>query len=303
MNGQLACRRRRRWPPKLETVQAYLFLLPTLIGLVLFNLVPIIASGIISFTNWDILTEARFVGFQNYRTLAADSLFQAAFKNTFYYTFVSVPLLIVIPFGLALMLNQKIRGTVFFRTCFFMPVVTSTVAVSTVWFWIYNSDFGLINLLIYQILGVAGPNWLGSAQWAMPAIIIMSVWKSAGYNMVIFLAGLQGIPKNLYESASIDGVTSWQKLRYITIPLVSPTTFFVLIMTMINSFQVFEQTYMLTKGGPHYATLSMVYYTYQQSFEYFRMGYASAMAWVLFMVTMAFTFIQMYFQKKWVRYV
>lgn len=297
---------RRRGPLgvfKLETLQAYLFLLPTIIGLLLFNLWPILASALISLTQWDIITDPVFIGFENYRSLLDDMQFKAAFGNTFYYTFVSVPLLIVIPFILALLLNTKMRGEMFFRTCYFLPVVTSTVAVATVWYWIYNADFGLINLLLYQVFGIVGPNWLGSAAWAMPAVIIMSVWKSAGYNMVIFLAGLQGVPENLYESARIDGASGWQQMVHITVPLVSPTTFFVLITTLISAFQVFEQTYVLTQGGPYYSTLTMVYYTYQQAFDYFRMGYASALAWILFIVTMVFSFIQMVLQKKWVQYV
>jgi multiple sugar transport system permease protein len=199
-------------------------------------------------------------------------------------------------------MNNKLRGMVFFRSCFFLPVITSTVAISTVWYWMYNTDYGLIKLAIYQFFGVVGPNWLGSTQWAMPAIIIMSVWKGAGYNMVIFLAALQGVPQELYESARIDGASWWRQMRHITVPMVSPTTFFILIISIISSFQMFEQTYVMTKGGPAYSTLSLVFYTYQQAFDYFRMGYASALAWVLFIVIMLFSFIQMAFQKKWVHY-
>ncbi|NLG24037.1 MAG: sugar ABC transporter permease [Clostridiales bacterium] len=285
-----------------EALWAYLFIAPTLVGIVVFNLLPIGASLLISLTNWDILTEARFVGLQNYADMLGDKLFRASFRNIFYYTFVSVPASILVPFVLALLMNNKLRGIVFFRACYFLPAITSTVAISTVWYWMYNPDYGLINMAIYQIFGVVGPSWLGSTQWAMPAIIIMSIWKGSGYNMVIFLAALQGVPQELYESARIDGASWWRQLRHITIPMVSPTTFFILIISIISSFQMFEQTYVMTKGGPAYATLSLVFYTYQQAFDYFRMGYASALAWVLFAVIMVFSFIQMAYQKKWVHY-
>lgn len=302
MNGQM--RIRQQLPGKhLEAIQAYLFLTPTIIGLVAFNIWPIFASAFYSLTSWDIITKPVFIGFDNFRAFADDFQFNASFFNTLTYTFVSVPLMIIIPFILALLVNTQNRGSIVYRVCYFLPVITSTVAVATVWFWIYNPDFGLINLLLYQVFGIAGPNWLGSKQWAMPAVIIMSVWKGLGYNMVIFLAGLQSVPNSLYEAARIDGASKWQQMTRITIPMVSPTTFFILITTLISAFQVFEQTYVLTSGGPYYSTMTMVFYTYQQAFVHFRMGYASALAWVLFIVTMVFTFIQMYFQKKWVQYV
>ncbi len=285
-----------------EEVQAYLFIFPLLFGIIFYNILPIFSSAVISLTDWDIMTQPTSVGFENYSKLFKDDIFKASFINTLYYTGVSVPLQVVVAFFLALLLNFKIKGSNLFRACFFMPVVTSVVAVSTVWYWIYNSEYGLINLLIYQVFGIAGPNWLGSKDWAMPSIIIMSLWKNAGYYMVIFLAALQGVPQELYESARIDGASSWKQLYYITIPVVSPTTFFVVIMATISSFQMFEQSYVMTAGGPSYSTITLVLSVFNHAFKYFRMGYASAQAWILFLLIMFITFIQKIFQKKWVFY-
>lgn len=287
---------------KKEALLAYVFLLPTLIGLIVFNIGPIIASFFISLTDWDVITAPTFVGLGNVRRMMEDKLFTASIRNIFYYTAVNVPMSIIVPLFLALLMNNKLKGIVAYRTIYFLPVITSTVAISTVWYWMYNPDYGLINLFLWQVFGIAGPNWLGSTQWAMPSIIIMSIWKGAGYNMVIFLAALQGVPEELYESARIDGASWWRQMRSITLPMISPTTFFILIMAIIGSFQMFEQTYVMTKGGPAYSTLTLVYYTYQQAFDYFRMGYASALAWVLFIIVMIFSFIQLGLQRKWVHY-
>lgn len=286
-----------------EAIQAYTFILPVLFGLIVFNIFPIFASAFLSLTDWDGLTQANFIGLGNYQKLFQEELFWTSMKNTLYYTFVNVPLLVAISLGLALLMNSKIRGITFYRTCYYLPTVTSMVAISTVWNWMYNGDYGLINMVLWEAFGIIGPRWLSSTDWAMIALIIMSVWKSAGYYMVIFLAALKGVPEELYEAAEIDGASKWQRTLHITLPMVSPTTFFVLIMALIGSFQMFEQSYVMTSGGPSYSTTTMVLIIFQQAFSYLRMGYASALAWVLFILIMFFSFIQMYFQKKWVHYV
>jgi len=198
-------------------------------------------------------------------------------------------------------MNRSLRGISFYRSVYFLPVVTSTVAVAMVWTWLYNPEFGPINYFL-GLIGIEGPPWIASTTWAMPALVIMSVWKVLGYNMVIYLAGLQGIPEEYYEAAAIDGASSWQRFRYLTIPLISSTTFFVLIVSIISSFQVFEQTYILTRGGPAYATLTLAFHIYQQAFQFQKMGYASALAYVLFTLTLLATLIQFVFQRKWVFY-
>lgn len=285
-----------------EAIEAYILLLPTLVGLAVFTAGAVIAAFLISFTRWDIVTPAEWIGIGNYQRLATEPLFWKVLGNTFYYTIFSVPLSLILSLVLALALNQKIRGVTIYRTMYFLPVVSSTVAVSLVWYWMYNPEFGLINYALEKLFKIHGPAWLSSTKWAMPAIIIMSVWKGLGYNMVIFLAGLQGVPQELYEAARIDGATGWQQFRNITLPMISPTTFFVLVMSTISSFQVFEQTYIMTKGGPAYSTLTLVYYIFQQAFQWYHMGYAAALAYVLFAVILVVTLLQAKFQGKWVHY-
>ena len=285
-----------------EAIEAYVLLLPTLVGLVVFTAGAVIAAFLISFTRWDIVTPAEWIGIGNYQRLATEPLFWKVLGNTFYYTILSVPLSLVLSLILALALNQKIRGVTIYRTMYFLPVVSSTVAVSLVWYWMYNPEFGLINYALAKLFKINGPAWLSSTKWAMPAIIIMSVWKGLGYNMVIFLAGLQGVPQELYEAARIDGATGWQQFRNITLPMISPTTFFVLVMSTISSFQVFEQTYIMTKGGPAYSTLTLVYYVFQQAFQWYHMGYAAALAYVLFAVILVITLLQATCQRRWVHY-
>jgi multiple sugar transport system permease protein len=251
--------------------------------------------------DWELLVQPTFIGLKNFLTLANDAVFRRVLLNTAYYTFGLVPLNIVISLSLALWLNRKLRGVSLYRLAFFLPVVTVTVAVSLIWKWMYDPFAGLIDAAV-KLIGLTGPNWLSDPTWAMPALILMSVWKGFGYNMVLFLAGLQGIPSAIYEAATIDGATSWQRFWRITLPLLSPTMFFAVVMTVISSFQVFDQAYVMTGGGPANATNTIVLYIYQNGFQFFRMGYASAIAWVLFAIIFVITLVQMRAQNRWVQY-
>jgi multiple sugar transport system permease protein len=290
-----------------EALAACLFLLPNIIGFVVFTAGPVLAALGISLVSWNLLNPPQWVGLGNYIALIRDADFMASLRATLYYTLASVPLGIVLSLALAVALNQKIRGIGIYRTIYFIPVVSSLVAVSLMWRWMYNPTAGILNygldrLFTFLHLHITPPDWLQSTTWAMPAIVIMSVWKGLGYNMVIYLAGLQGVPTSLYEAAEIDGATGWSKFRYITLPLLTPTTFFVLIMSFISSFQVFEQAYIMTAGGPARATVTAVYYIYQNGFQWYKMGYASAVAWVLFAIIMVLTMIQWRYQSRWVFY-
>lgn len=285
-----------------ETLAAYGFLLPNLLGFLAFTMLPVIAALLISFTNWDLLRPAEWVGFANYERLLTDPLFHRVLRNTLVYVLGTVPVQMLLALLIALALNQRIPGQIFFRTAFFMPVIASTVAVALVWRWIYHADFGLLNSALYA-LGVSDPpSWLSSTRWALPAVIIMSIWQQIGFSMVLFLAGLQGVPQTLYEAARIDGANTFQRFRFITIPLLSSTTFFVLVIGIINSFQVFDQALVMTNGGPANATNTIVFNIYRYGFQFFQMGYAAAMAWVLFALIFIVTVVQFRYQRNWVHY-
>lgn len=284
-----------------ETIAAYLFILPSFVGFLVFLVIPILTSLGLSLYSWELLLPPKFIGLQNFVTLIQDPLFRAVLLNTAYYALGLVPLNIVISLGLAVWLNTRLRGLTLYRLAFFLPVVTVTVAVALIWKWMYQPDVGLINVLLGW-LHIRPPNWLGDPTWAMPALILMSVWKGFGYNMVLFLAGLQGIPATIYEAALIDGASDWQRFWRITLPLLSPTMFFAVVMTVISSFQVFDQAYVMTGGGPANATNTIVLYIFQNGFQFFRMGYASAIAWVLFAVIFVITVLQMRLQNRWVQY-
>ncbi|RUS48525.1 carbohydrate ABC transporter permease [Cohnella sp. AR92] len=277
---------------------AFLMLLPNVLGFLLFLLAPVLATFAISFSDWNLTDDFRFNGFDNYKELASDPVFHKVLGNTFYFTLVSVPIGIVLSLLLAVFLNQKLRFIRFYRAAFFIPVISSMVAVSVIWQWIYNPEFGLLNYAL-SWFGIDGPAWLTSPKWAMPAVIITSIWKSLGFNMLLFLAGLQSISESYYEAADIDGARWYSKFARITVPLLSPTTFFVTVMSIINSFQVFDMAYLMTQGGPARSTSVLVYYVFQNAFQYFRMGYASAMAYVLFFIVLIVTFIQFWRQRKW----
>jgi len=285
---------------KLYKFEPYFYLLPTLIGLIVFTAGAVVMSFAISFTKWDVINPPKWVGFDNYLIIFQSEMFWKIFGNTFYYVALNVPFSLVIPLLIAVVMNQKLKGIKIFRTIYFLPVVSSVVAVALVWSWLYKPEYGLLNYFLNYFFGIDGPRWLEDEAWAMPAMVIMTVWKGLGYNMILFLAGLQNIPESLYEVSEIDGASGLRKFFKITLPLLSPTTFFVFIITIINSFQVFEQTYILTKGGPANATLTLSYYIYQNAFFYLRMGYSSALSYILFAVIFIITIIQFKYQKKWV---
>jgi multiple sugar transport system permease protein len=293
-------------PPRLslarqEELLAYLFILPSLLGFVIFLVVPMVASLGISFYDWELLSPPQFAGLKNYSALLTDTVFKDVVVNTVYYTFGLVPLNLVVSLGLAVWLNTRLRGVTWYRAAFFLPVITVTVAVALIWRWMYEPRAGIIDTAL-RAVGLPGPTWLGDTHTAMAAIIIMSVWKGFGYNMVLFLAGMQGIPVTIYEAAMIDGATAWQRFWNITLPLLTPMVFLAVVLTVISSFQVFDQAYVMTNGGPANATNTIVLYIYQNGFQYFRMGYASAIAWVLFGVIFLFTLAQMRLQGSWVQY-
>ncbi len=279
----------------------FFFLSPSLGGLLLFVLGPILASLGLTLFEWDLLTPPDFVGLGNFQRMLDDRDFWAALRHTLYFIVGYIPLVMVLALGVAVVLNQKLKGQVFFRAAFFVPVVSAWVAVALLWKWIFNPRFGILNYLL-KFVGIEGLTWLFDPQLAMPAIIITSVWKDIGFVMVMYLAGLQGIPAEYYEVASIDGAGSWQRFRYITLPLLSPTTFFALIISLINSFQVFDQVWIMTEGGPGGATTVLVQQIVKNAFSYSRMGYASALSWALFALVFAVTVVQMRLQQRWVFY-
>lgn len=286
----------------MKRLEPYLFVLPVIVGVVIVTGGAIVASFALGFTRWDLLTAPEFIGAQNYSEAFSSDLFGKVLLNTFTYVLLSTPISIACSLALALLVNRRLRGITAFRTMFFFPVVTSMVAVAVVWSWLYNPEFGLLNFVLREGFGVEGPGWLSSTSWAMPAIAIMSVWKGVGYNMLIFLAGLQAVPQTLHEAAMIDGAGPARRFFSITLPMLSPTTFFVIVITLIGSLQIFEQTYTMTQGGPANATLTLSYYIFQNAFQYFRMGYATAMAYILFAITLGVTIAQFSLQKRWVFY-
>ncbi|GAA2097080.1 sugar ABC transporter permease [Microlunatus panaciterrae] len=268
---------------RVEARAGYLFLLPNLLGFLIFSLVPIAACLALTFTKWNLILPPAFTGGKNYQQMVSDQLFWKTLGNTAYYTIGAVPIAIFIAFWLALLLNRGMRGVKFFRTIYFLPYVTLTVAIAIVWSWIYNPDLGLINYVV-GLFGIDGPDWLQSPTWAMPAIIIMSDWKGIGYPMLIFLAALQGVPEEYYESAKIDGANWLQRVTHVTVPTIAPATFYIIVISFIGAMQGFDQFYVMTKGGPAYATTTIVMYIYQQGFQWFNMGYAATLAVALFLV-------------------
>ena len=283
-----------------EYRDGYIFILPWLLGFLIFVAGPMIASLLISFTRWEIVTPARWVGLEQYTKLFADDRFYLSLYNTAYYVFLGVPLHLLLALLAAMAMNLNIRGIRFYRTVYFLPSITPVVASSLLWLWIFNPEFGLANSAL-SALGLPRLFWLQDPRLAKAAFIIMSFWNIGG-QMVILLAGLKGIPPALYEAAHIDGAGAWASFRNITLPMLSPAIFFNLILAIIGAFQVFTQAYIITQGGPENATLFYVLYLYRAAFENFRMGYASAMAWVLFIIILFFTLIQFRLSDRWVFY-
>jgi multiple sugar transport system permease protein len=293
----------RRWGE--ETSAAYLFLLPSLLVFAAFVVFPLFFSFYVSFTEWNLPFQPSFSGLENYRYLFTDEIgsrdFYRAVLNSFYYA-LGVPLNMAVSLTVALFLNRRLRGVGVFRTAYFLPVITSTVAISVVWMWIYHpADYGLANTILLK-LGLSPLRWLRDPHLAMPSLILMGIWHGMGYNIIIYLAGLQNIPVTLYEAAEIDGAGGWAKFRKITWPLLGPTTFFILIIGVINSLQAFAQMHVMTEGGPLGATTTITYLLYQEAFEKFAMGRASAVACVLFALLLVLTLFQFKFVGSRVHY-
>lgn len=276
---------------------AYLFILLPVILLIVFAIIPILMALYYSFTNYNIIETPHWIGLENFERIFRDEFFLISLKNTVVYTLLYVPLGLIVALGTAILLNKKFKSVGLFRTFFYLPVLCSSVATATIWYWLLNPQYGLINQLL-RVIGINGPAWLYSSNWAMTAIVIMSVWMSFGGNMMIFLAGLQGINPALYEAADIEGANSWQKFISITWPQLSKTTFLVTTQLIISAFQVFDQAYMLTQGGPGNSTITLVYYIYNKGFGGLEMGYASALSFLLFLLIFVFSLVNMKFTNK-----
>ena len=283
-----------------EARDGYLFILPWILGFIIFTAGPMLASLYISFTRWEIVTPSVWVGGAQYVKLFNDDRFWLSLYNTSYYVFIGVPLHLFFALLAALAVNMNLRGIHFFRTAYYVPSLTPVVANSILWVWIFHPEWGLANAFL-EWIGLEGLYWLQDPRLAKPALIVMSFW-SIGGQMVILLAGLKGIPMELYEAAAIDGANWWSRFWRVTLPLLTPALFFNLIIAIIGAFQVFTQAYIMTEGGPNYSTLFYLLYLFRAAFENFRMGYASAMAWVLFIIVLAFTIVQFMLSDRWVFY-
>lgn len=270
-----------------------IFLLPAILGTLIFIIIPVFCSFGLSFAKWDLLNPISFVGLENYKNLFNDKVFYQTLVNTIVFAISTSVFGVIIPLILASVLNSKIRGSEFFKTAYFLPFITPMIVIGIVWGWIFDPNIGLLNKLLHLHI-----NWLYDVKYAMPALIAVSVWKLIGYNMIIFLSTLSSISQSLFEAAKIDGANSIQTFRHVTIPMLSPTIFFVVIITTISSFQVFDLIYLMTQGGPFNSTNVLVYSIYQYAFEYFNVGKASAIAYVLFAIILVLTLLQWKFRKK-----
>ncbi len=290
----------KRQQKRRANLVAFSFIAPNFLGFAVFTLGPIIFAFILAFMHWDGSNPIEFAGLANFFELFRDRAFQAAFWNTIIYTVFSVPLTMACSLGLAMLLNKKIFGRDFFRAAMFFPYVASLVAAAVVWNMLFNPEMGPINMILYTF-GVDPkdlPGWAADKDWAMVTIILFGIWKQAGYFMVIYLAGLQGVNRELYEAADLDGANAWQKFWNVTLPQLAPTTFFVSVMLTINSFKVFDQVYMITQGGPGTSTLVLVYHIYNEAFISWDLGYSSMVALVLFVLVLAVTLIQFRYSRS-----
>jgi multiple sugar transport system permease protein len=294
-------------PPRLslarrESLWAYAFIGPWIIGFVILTIGPMLASLFFSFTEYDIVSAPRWIGLTNYKNLIHDQLFWHSLSVTFKYAVIALPLGLIISYLIAVLLNQKISGINVWRTVYFLPSVIAGVAVALLWGRIFDPKFGILNPFLAQF-GIKGPGWLSDPQWAIPALVIMSLW-SVGGNVIIYLAGLQGVPTDLYDAAKVDGATAWQRFRHVTLPMTTPVIFYNLILGLIGTFQYFTEVYVLTNGtgDPARATLFYNLYLYQNAFRYFHMGYASTMAWVLFIIVLGITLLIFRSSDAWVYY-
>lgn len=276
-----------------ERFAGWVFILPALVGTLIFIIIPVICSFGLSFAKWDLLNPIQFVGLTNYREIFSEALFYKILLNTVVFALATSVLGVIIPLVLACILNSKIRGAEFYKTAYFLPFITPMIVIGVVWEWIFDPNIGLLNHVLHLHI-----NWLYDTHFAMPALIIVSVWKLIGYNMVIFLSSLSGISQSMFEAAKIDGANKLQTFKNVTVPLLSPTIFFVVIITAISSFQVFDLIYLMTQGGPLNSTNVLVYAIYQNAFEYFNVGKASAIAYVLFVIILVLTLVQWNLRKK-----
>lgn len=287
---------------KRKATAAWAFLLPSFIGFIVFSAIPIISSFGLSFTEWDTISgPPKFLGIKNYADILKSEELWNVLGHTLYFIALYIPLILIISIAVANLLNANFKGVKIYRVIYFIPVLTSWVAGSLVWKWLLSDEYGPINALLSYI-GIDGPAWLQDDIWAIPGIVMASLWKDMGYFSLILLGGLQSINPVYYEAAEVDGATGWEKFIKITLPLLSPTLLFVLIITIINSFQLFPQVMIMTQGGPHGATQVMVERIYTYAFKYYKMGYASAYSWILFVIIFAVTLIQMRLQERWVTY-
>ena len=286
-----------------EILAAYLFLLPSLMGYAIFVAGPMVAAFVFSFFRWDIFTPPEFIGLDNFRSLFRDPRFFIVLKNTLVFVAAAVALLITIGLGIALMINRKIPSILryFFRTTYFFPVIISLASVSIIWQFLLNTDYGPINYYLGK-LGFDPVPWLSSSRWALRSIIMLFVWKNLGFYVILFLAGLQGIPRQLYEAAEIDGANNWKKFWSITLSLVSPTIFFATVIALIGAFQLFDAPYIMTQGGPGDATRTIVMYLYLNGFRFLRMGYAITVSIALLLMVLVFTIFQFRISRRWVFY-
>ncbi|MFT4865181.1 MAG: multiple sugar transport system permease protein [Ilumatobacter sp.] len=284
---------------KALTVSA--FLGPSLLALLAFSIGPMVGTVWVSFQEWNLIRDPAFIGLDNYRELWGDEDFRQALKNTLYYLVGYLPLVLVGGLGLALLVNSKLKGIAVFRAMYFLPVVTSWVVVALLWKWLLSPSDGLVNWML-SLIGIDGPGWWTSRTWAMPSVILASAWKDLGFVMIILLAGLQSIDETLYEAARIDGAGAWRRLRSITLPMLTPSLFFVIVISLINGFQVFDQVWVMTEGGPAGSSSVVVEQIVKNTFSYGRAGYASAMSVALFVIILLVTAVQMRIQKRWVFY-
>ena len=276
-----------------QSCAAWLFILPALLGTIIFIIIPVFCSFGLSFMKWDLLNPMEFVGFKNYTDIFSDAVFFKILLNTIVFAISTSVFGVIIPLILAAVINSKVRGSEFYKTAYFLPFITPMIVIGIVWEWIFDPNIGLLNHILHLHI-----NWLYDVVFAMPALIFVSVWKLIGYNMIIFLSAFGGIPQNIYEAAKIDGANPIQIFFNVTVPMLSPTTFFVIIITAISSFQVFDLIYLMTQGGPFDSTNVLVYSIYQNAFEYFNVGRASAIAYVLFFIILVLTLIQWSLRKK-----
>ena len=295
---------RRMTPAVREAVYGHAFALPWTLGFLLWVGGPLVASLYFSFSEYSIASAPVFIGFGNYtQALLADDLFWSSLGRTFYYVLLTVPLGIIGSLLVATALNQELPGTLLYRSLYYLPSLTPAVALTVLWKWILHPRLGVLNHILKSLFGIEGPGWLGTTEWAIPSLAVMALWGGIGGNqMLIFLAGLQGVPQPLYDAAKIDGANPWHTFRHVTLPMISPTIFFNLVLGIIGALKVFTSAFVATRGGPARATWFFALHIYANAFEYFQMGYASALAWIFLLILLGFTLIQFRLSSRWVYY-